>query len=101
MNMSLVYDVDNFETIVVSNVAIGISADMVPRHNYAYITVETDQVRFRIDGANPTAAVGHLLEAGDTLELFGGHAIMGFRAIRVTADATLRVSLGYREKGMP
>lgn len=99
--MCLVFDVDDYESITVSNTAIGVTAAKIPNHNYAFVTVETDQIRFRVDGTDPTASEGHLFEAGDTFELMGGRAIINFKAIRVTTDATLRVSLGYREEGMP
>ena len=63
--------------------------------NRAYITVESNPLRFTIDGTLPTATSGHLLEAGDTLTLESVFEVDEFRAIRSgSADATLMVSAG-------
>lgn len=58
----------------------------------ALITVETDQIRWTYDGTAPTSTVGHLAEAGDAIELLGYENIVKFRAIRVTNNATIRVT---------
>ena len=54
------------------------------------IQAETQNVRWRDDGTNPTAAIGMLLEAGDTLVYNGDLAAIKF--IEVTASASLNVS---------
>ena len=61
---------------------------------FALITVETDQVRIRFTGDAAAAGATHLLNVGDSAELHGLQNIRNFRAIRVTGDATLRVSYG-------
>ena len=58
---------------------------------FALITVETDQIRWRADGGAATSA-SHLANNGDVIELQGTNAVANFRAIRVTADATIRMS---------
>lgn len=92
-----------FETVTVSSTAIGITSTLVTKPSttegqsrtaeFALVTVETDSIRYRTDGTNPTAAVGHLLVAGDVLQLDNFDDIRRFRAIRVTTDATIQVSL--------
>ena len=99
--MDIPYDVDAYEAVTVSSTAIGITKALRIDHNYAFITLETDEVRYRVDGTDPTASEGHKLSPGDTLTLEGGNAIRNFRAIRVTSDATIRISLGWRERGAP
>jgi len=101
--MALVYDINGYEAIAVGAAAVGITAALLAVGvNYALITVETQPVRFRMDGVDPTAVEGHLLNVGDVLELEGGTAVLQFRAIQTAAGASnLRVSLGYRERGMP
>ena len=60
---------------------------------YAFITVETAQIRFTLDGTAPTTTVGHLLNAGDVLELDSNADIVSFRAIRTGAtSATIHVT---------
>ncbi len=46
-----------------------------------FMTLETAQIRFTVDGTTPTSAVGHLLEYGQNLTLTG-QDIAGFQAIR-------------------
>ena len=82
-----------FESVTVSSTAVSLPMAKLGFDN-ALITVETDQVRFRLDAIAPTSSVGHLLDAGDTLILNSADQIVKIRFIRVTSDATLRVSYG-------
>lgn len=87
----------DFETLTISSSAVSLTEatyDPTPGPGAAYtlMSVEADQIRFRLDGTAPTATVGHLVNVGDTIELHGNDNIRNFRAIRVTADATLTVS---------
>ena len=51
---------------------------------YAFITVHTASVRYRVDGNAPTAAVGHLAAAGDVIELNSNMEINLFKVIKAT-----------------
>lgn len=94
-NWATAYD---FETVTVSNTGIGFTAtkyrpaDTSRKATTVLLTVEGDSLRFRLDGTNPTASVGHLVTAGGSVTLEGYDNIKNFRAIRVTTDATVRVS---------
>lgn len=94
-NWATAYD---FESLTVSSTAVGLTAskyiptDSSRRATTALITVEADSIRFRIDGTNPTASVGHLATAGESIALEGYDNIKNFRAIRTTTDATIRVT---------
>lgn len=85
-----------FDSLTVSTdverlIGLGSSAS-----THAFITVESAAVRFRVDGGDPTAAIGHVLEPGDALTLDNKVQIQAFRAIRRDGiDATLRISQGY------
>ena len=48
----------------------------------AIITIENAQLRYRMDGENPTASVGHILNPFDTLTIIGNQNMLNFRAIR-------------------
>ena len=65
-------------------IALTIPTDTNPEH--MLLTVETAAIRWWADGTAPTAANGHLLEAGDVLEWMdeGNYrsVIERFRAIR-------------------
>lgn len=106
----------DFETITVSNVAIGVTASKltsvltrnansgeqsyveVRRLDEALFTVETNPIRFRLDGTDPTAAIGHLLNAGDSLVVTGFGNLSKLRFIRQgAADGTVQAT--YYRKG--
>ena len=80
------------DLIAVLDIAIGIDAAKLNPITgdyagnpavYAWITIEGVSVRFKIDGSDPITLVdGHLLGAGDTLELFGIDALSNFRMVR-------------------
>tara|TARA_Y100000310_G_scaffold331123_2_gene404140 strand:- start:153 stop:434 length:282 start_codon:yes stop_codon:yes gene_type:complete len=64
------------------------------------VTVEDDQVRYRDDGAAPTASEGHLLNDGDVLTFDSWTApksnwrqvLNAIQFIRVVGDAKLKIS---------
>src|SRR3990167_2991945 len=59
----------------------------------ANITIETAQIRWRIDGGSPTSSEGHLSNPTDTILLHNSSDIKNFKATRVSStNATIRVS---------
>ena len=85
------YDTISYEDITVSSSSIPLTT--IPATAVrAVITVETDAVRFKTDGNNPSSTVGHLLNINDVLILESAADITAFKVIRVTNDATIRVS---------
>lgn len=92
-----VYDWTEFESLTVSTTALGLTDSRTDGAEVAFITIESQAVRYRLDGQNPTASVGHVLSDGDILELRGFWEIDKFRVIRRDGvDATARVSYGQR-----
>lgn len=105
----------SFETLTVSSVALGITAAKlvvttarnptegvsfmeVQRLDEAMFTVETNPCRFRLDGTDPTAAIGHLLQPGDSVIIAGFSNLSRLRFIRSgAADATVQAT--YYRKG--
>lgn len=86
-----------FETITVSSASIGFtSATYAPTGQTpafaALVTIETNSVRFRSDGTAPTASVGHIVTANQTIEVCGTDNVKNFRMIRVGSDASATVS---------
>ncbi len=57
----------------------------------AFVTVETNDVRFTVDGTTPTSTVGHLLSDKDTVELWG-QDVQNFKVIAPGSNATIHVS---------
>lgn len=75
------------ESITVANTAIGFTAATINRGDgntpaRAVFVVETAQIRFRVDGGDPTTTVGLLLDIGDEVTITGEHDIEKFKAIR-------------------
>ncbi len=60
-----------------------------------FAVLETDQIRFWLNGEDPSSSAGHLMQVGDDLTLRNIYDIENFRATRVTADATLSVSYKF------
>lgn len=57
---------------------------------FAVIQAETQGLRYRDDGTDPTTAVGMLIPAGDSIEYFG--PLSKLRLINATAGAIANVS---------
>lgn len=83
------------ETIAVSSTAIGPTAATVNPTttrgaSQMYCSVEAQPIRYRFDGTNPTALVGHPAVAGTTLTVTGAANITRFKAIKSGAtDASV------------
>ena len=59
----------------------------------AFITVAGDAILYTLDGTDPNGADGvHPAAVGDVIILRGIELLQGFRAVKVTNNATLRVS---------
>ncbi len=87
-----------YEAIPVSNTAIGFTTATYAPTTYgpahrAFVTVETDQIRWTCDGSTtPTNEIGHLANVGDAIEIEGIKNVANFKAIKVTNNASLKVS---------
>lgn len=82
-----------YESVTVAGTAGSLTAATADNAVKATVTVETAQVRYRGDGTAPTAAVGHILNAGDVLTLESNDEIKRAQFIRTTGtSATLRVT---------
>jgi hypothetical protein len=81
------YDANSFESITVNSTATGLTAgNLNPAGGNkiiaAFITAETAQMRYRIDGTTALASTGHLLEVGDIIEVYGGNNLSNFSIVR-------------------
>jgi hypothetical protein len=86
-----------FEKLTVGVAASGGTATLFApatgkRARSVLLTVETDDIRVRYDGVDPTASDGHLITSGGSFRLEGCDNITRLRFIRVTADATIQVT---------
>ena len=76
-----------YESITVANSAIGLTSGTYSDATRAEMTLETAQIRFRMDGTNPTSSEGHLVEVGDTITLDSAAQIADFLAIRTDSTS--------------
>ena len=90
----------NYESIGISDTATGFTAAVLAAANTLFgrdtiratCTVETAQIRFRVDGTDPTSSEGHILEIGDVLYV-DKQDVSKFSAIRTGATSgVLKVS---------
>lgn len=85
----------NYESITVTNTAIGFTPAKILPSLTAYCSLETAQIRFRMDGTNPTSSEGHLMNPGDTIVIDGYSSIQKFMAIR-TGSTSGVLKCSYR-----
>jgi hypothetical protein len=77
-----------FESITVSGTAIGLTSNTARE---VLITVEGD-IRYRLDGTDPTTTEGHKAVSNEKIELRGRGQIDQFKAINITDDVQIRVT---------
>lgn len=86
----------DFESITVSTTSIGFTAAKITPSGtlpavYANCTLETNPIRHREDGLAPSATVGQLVTAGQSIDVCGVPNIQTVRFIRQgAADGTLQ-----------
>lgn len=82
------------ESITVTSAAKALTTATIAGMSHAHITCETNPVRYWLDGTDPSATVGHRLEAGGILDLDNANQLADVRFYAIGADATLRASYG-------
>lgn len=91
----------SFEEITVSTTAVGFTSSKIQTSTatavYAYWYVDTNAVRWREDGVDPTASVGIPAAASTYGQTCGALAVRQMRFIRQSADATIRVAYSKGE----
>ena len=87
---------DGFEQITIDATVGGkaLTAATYGNAPKAIITIETAQIRFRVDGGAPTATIGHIADIGDQIELNSVEDIANFKAIR-TGSVSAVISVTY------
>lgn len=82
-----------YQQLTVSTTAVALTVPVAAtRTRLAVIGVESNPIRFRDDGTDPSATVGTLVKADNFVLVCGADAIRQFKAIRQGAsDATLNI----------
>ncbi len=87
----------DFEALAITNaVAVALTEAKIANKVKAMITVETAEIRWRIDGTAPTTTVGHMGAKGDIIMLTNATDIGHFKAIATSATAA-SLSITYFE----
>jgi len=87
------------EELAVSDTAGGFAAAPAGA-NYAFCTVEDDDLRARYDGTAPTANTGLFFAAGDSFEVCGTDVIDEINFIRTdSGNAQLQIAYGQINDG--
>lgn len=86
------YSSIGFQKLTVPVGAVGFTLPTQPPIIRSVIlSVETNSIRFRVDGTDPDATTGIKLNDGDLLELDNTEMIKNFKAIRITNDAIIQI----------
>ncbi len=84
-----------FEQITVAGTAIGFTASAItpttggPQATVAVCYLETNEVRYTVDGTTPTSTVGTIWSVGTTMTFVSHNVLMQFRAIRTGSSGQL------------
>lgn len=86
----------DYENITVTTAAVNrlTVAKITDDVGAVFITVETNNLRYRIDGGNPNATVGHLLVSGSYQNLWLNNvsAIKNLRMIAIDGSSFVKVT---------
>lgn len=77
---------------VTSSAAVSLTSSVYGAASAAVITVEDAPVRVRWDGVSPDISTGHLLQAGDSIELTSATDIRNFEVIATSTAAVIDVT---------
>lgn len=73
-------------------IGAGVSTLTVPNPaELAFCRLETNDIRFTLDGTIPTSTIGTPLRKDEILELQGRSELLGFQGTQITAGASLNV----------
>lgn len=91
--LPLFYSPLGFQKLTVSSSPVGFTFPSVtPTIRAITVTVETNSIRYRLDGSDPDTSTGHLLYDGDVLDITNVNSLKNFKAIAVTSDATIQIT---------
>lgn len=84
----------HYGSVTVADSAVGLSAS----HDAYRVegSLETAQIRVRVDSTDPTSSEGHLMEVGDLIVLDTPEAIVQFAAIRTGATSGVLKTTYFR-----
>lgn len=85
---------DGYQTLTPNSTTASSITPTLASQEKAFITLETGNVRFKLNGVAPTTTEGHLLLAGQNVTLNTRGQIDNFRVISVSTHGVLKISYG-------
>lgn len=73
--------------------AMGFNGAQVAQARAALISVETQGIRYRINGGSPTASIGHPIASGSDKMLYGRGILRNLRIIAQTGSPVVSITL--------
>lgn len=77
---------------VTTNAIVALDDKLKHLANSALLTIETNPVRARWDGGNPTTTLGHMFRVGDTVQITSPQDMISFKAISAGGTSQLNVT---------
>lgn len=95
MFLSAKQEAFDFETLsATTGSAVGVTAATAFPGNaqatYGLFSVETNNIRWRVDGTDPDASTGHLIESGQYFEIHGAENLRNLKMIGSGGTATIQ-----------
>ena len=87
-------DYSGFQTLTPNSTTASSLTPTLANQEKAFITLETGNIRFRVDGTDPTTSVGHKLDAGQNLTLNTRGQINNLKVISISTHGVLSISYG-------
>lgn len=79
---------------------LGFTADQVKGADVAYISTETNGIRYRFDGGDPDATTGHLAATGSLTQILTASNCVNLRIIGITGAGVIQVTLARAGVGI-
>lgn len=90
--MIIDFEATDFQLITIGGKAVSLVADKVMRGG-VFITIEKASLRYRLDGKNATAAIGHIWNKGDSILIRNANTARRLSMRRIgSTDAVIMVS---------
>lgn len=85
------YSPTGFQKLTVSSSAVGFTLPTTVQTRAVIFTVETNQIRMKVDGNDPNATDGILLYVGDEVELTNVQMINNCKLIATGSDGLVQI----------
>lgn len=85
----------NYKKMIITTSAVSsLNATLAANSEAVFLTVETNPIRYKIEGGNPTSTDGHLVSSAvyQNLWLHDKHSIRNLKMIAIGGNSTVHVT---------